>query len=145
MRGRFALSKYLPWIVFVTIVVDSAFSSANQIAQGFVEIKITATSSPQTITSATCGVTLSAFDSKIPELSYTENVSKEVTPVNNVVTCTVTAPYDWSFTDLTGNISIGYSVGGQNGSAIQKSTSGGFAPIPLTTTGTTVFTVSTVF
>ena len=144
MRARFALSKYLPWIVFVTIVVDSEFSNANQIAQGFVQVKITASSSPQNITSANCGISLSALDSKTL-ISFTEDVSKEVTPVNNVVTCTVTAPYDWSLTDLTGNINVSYSVSGQNGSHIVKSTSGGFAPIPLTTTGTTVLTVSTVF
>jgi hypothetical protein len=40
MRARFALSKYLPWIVFVTIVVDPAFSNANQIAQGLVKVQI---------------------------------------------------------------------------------------------------------
>ena len=144
MRARVALSKYLPWIVFVTIAVGSAFSNANQIAQGFVQVQITASSSPQTITSANCAISLSTLDSKT-FVNYTEDVSKEVTPVNNVVICTVTAPYDWSLTDLTEKINIGYSVSGQNGSHLVKSTSGGFAPIPLTTTGTTVLTVSTVF
>ena len=67
-------------------------------------------------------------------------------PVSDVVACNVTVPYDWSLTDLTGNIAISYSVSGQNESgAIVKSTGGGFAPILVTTTGTTVFIVSTVF
>lgn len=145
MRGWFALSKYLPWIVFVTVVVDSRFSNANQIVQGFVQIKITATSSTQIITTANCGLTLTSFDS-ITSVVFMNNLSKQVTPVNNVVTCTVTVPYDWSLTNLTGNIAISYSVSGQNESgAIVKSTGGGFAPIPVTTTGTTVFIVSTVF
>ena len=145
MRGCFELSKYLAWVVFVTMVFDSTSSNANQIAQGFVQVKITATSSPQTITSANCGISLFAFDSQT-SIAYTESVAKDVTPVNDVVTCIVTAPYFWNISNLNGNISISYSISGQNGNgAIVKSASGGFAPIPLTTTGTTVLTVSTVF
>jgi len=145
MRGRPVLSKYLPCIVFVAIAVDPACSNASQIVQGFVQVKITATSSTQIITTANCGATLTYVDS-ITNAVFTNDLSKQVTPVNNVITCTVTVPYDWNLTDLTGKIAISYSVSGQNESgAIVKSTGGGFAPIPVTTTGTTVFTVSTVF
>ena len=64
---RLVLSKYLPWLVFTTFVVGSSFSYANQIAQGFVQIQITASSSPQTIASANCGRTLSALDPNTSE------------------------------------------------------------------------------
>jgi hypothetical protein len=143
MLGRFVgFPKYLGLFVLTVCVVTPNLVKANQIAQGYVQVNIEALSAPQAITDASCGVSLSTFDAGAV---YSNDVSIEATPVSNVVNCIVVVPYYWSLTALTGSINIGYSIGGQNGTVVTKNAGGNFNPIPVTTTGTTILYVSTVF
>jgi hypothetical protein len=151
MQGGFAaVSRYLASLILITFLINPHVVRANQIAQGYVQLSVTAQSSPQTITIATCELSVSTIDPTTFQ-SFSNDVKIEATVQSNIVSCTVVTPYYWSLTTLTGNppttgvIVISYTVGGQNGTAVVKTSSGSFDPIPLTTTGTTPLNISIIF
>jgi predicted outer membrane repeat protein len=83
---------------------------ASQIAQGLVQVSITAATWPNiTITSATCDVGLSTFDAA-SEISFSSNTTIEATIHGSAISCTVVVPYYWSVSSLNGNINVGYSI-----------------------------------
>lgn len=144
VRLRRCASKYLASIILAACIISPSLANANQTAQGTVQLSITASSQSVSITSATCELELLTTDPNT-ELNFIEDVNVQAQVANNVVTCTVVAPYNWSLTALTGPIYIAYSISGMNGSVVTNSTSGGFDTIPASTTGTTPLSLSTVF
>jgi hypothetical protein len=138
------LSKFFILMIVIACTMSPSLANANQVAQGLVQLSITALSYPYNVTSATCNLSLQTFDQNT-SMSFTTDVTVEATPANNTISCTVTAAYYWSLTALTGTIGISYSITAQSGTAVVASTSGGFDPIPVTTTGTTPLIISTIF
>jgi hypothetical protein len=138
-------SKYLaPAILAACVIISPGLANADQTAQGTVQLSITASSQSASITSATCELKLLTEDPNT-KIDFIEDVTVPATVANNMVTCTVVAPYNWSLTALTGPIYILYTVSGMNGPAVTNSTSGGFDTIPASTTGTIPLNLSTVF
>jgi hypothetical protein len=138
------VSKHLLVATFAIILATPAQTQADQIAQGQVEVTIAAYSYVA-ITTATCSLDLNTFDNK-SVVSYYTSDSVAATVQGGTVTCVVTTPYYWSVASLDGTINIGYSVSAQNTStSVEKSTSGNFVAIPLSTTGTTTRNVVTRF
>ena len=141
---RRCVSKYLASIIITTFIICPSLANANQTAQGTVQLSMTASAKPDSITSATCELLLFTTD-PTTTIEFSEDVIIQAQVTNNVVSCTVTAPYNWSLTDLSGQIFIHYSVSGMNGAVVTKTTNGGFDTIPTATTGTIPLNVSTVF
>jgi hypothetical protein len=138
-------SKYLVSVILMfCIIISPDLANANQTAQGTVQLSLTATAEPDSITSATCELYLFTTD-PTTNINFVEDVVIQATVTNNVVSCTVTAPYSWSLTVLTGPIYIIYTVSGMNGSIVTKTTAGGFDPIPAATTGAIALAITTIF
>jgi hypothetical protein len=138
------LRKYLAVVIPISLTLTPNLANANQIAQGIIQLSITALAYPQGITSATCGLSLFASD-PTTFLGFSNDVTVDAAVSNNVVTCNVTEPYYWSLTNLSGTIDITYSVTVLSGTVVTKTTTGSFDPIPASTTGTTPLIISTVF
>jgi len=141
---RRCASKYLASVILASCIIRPDLANANQTAKGTIQLSITASAQPDSITSATCELFLFTAD-PTTTIQFSEDVIIEAQVTNNVVSCTVVAPYNWSLTALTGQIFILYSVSGMNGSVVTKRTDGGFDTIPTSTTGTIPLNVSTVF
>lgn len=143
---RRCASKYLASVILAVGIISPSLANANQTAQGIIQLSITASAYPTsvTITSATCQLVLLTTDPNTT-IDFTEDVTVQGQVANNVVTCALVAPYDWSLTALTAPIYIAYSVSAMNGAVVTKTTSGGFDTIPSSTTGTTPLNVSTTF
>jgi hypothetical protein len=138
-----SVSKYLALVISAILLTTSDQVKANAIAQGQVQVTITAYAYVP-ITSATCEVDISTYDSTaLAEFTTSESVNAVVQA--GTITCTVMAPYYWNVTSLGGVIFIGYSISAQSNASVTKYTSGGLGPIPLSTTGTTTRNVITVF
>ena len=141
---RRCASKHLISVIFAVCIISSSLANADQTAQGTVQLFITALAQPDIITSATCELKVLTEDPNT-NIDFIEDVTVQAQAANNVVTCSVVAPYQWSLTALTGPIYILYSVSAMNGAVITKKTSGGFDTIPASTTGTIPLNLSTVF
>jgi hypothetical protein len=141
--GRYA-SKYLSSVILTVCIISPSLANAQQIAKGIVQLSITASSQSISITSATCEIELLTNDPNT-KINFTEDVTVQAQVANNVVKCTMVAPYNWSLTALTEPIYIVYSVSGVNGAVVTNTTGGGFDTIPASTTGTISLNLSTVF
>jgi hypothetical protein len=138
------VSKHLLVATFAILFATPTQTQADQIAQGAVQVTITAYSDA-VITTATCTLDLSTIDTTT-FVSYFTSDSVAATVEGGVVTCVVTTPYYWNVASLNGTIGIDYSVSAQNTiTSVEKSTSGNFVAIPLSTTGTTTRNVVTRF
>lgn len=128
---RRCASKYLASVILAACIISPSLANANGIAHGVIQLSITATASPSSIpiTSATCELVLLTTD-PTTTIDFTEDVTIQVPVANNVVSCTVVAPYYWSLTALTGSIYIAYSVSAMNGAVVTKTTSGGLRHNP---------------
>jgi hypothetical protein len=141
---RRCASKHLAPVILAACIISPSLANANQTAHGNIQLTITASATPDSITSATCELFLFTTD-PTTTIEFTEDVTIQAQVTNDVVSCTVVAHYNWSLTALTGQIFIHYSVSGMNGSVVTKTTMGGFDTIPTSTTGATPLTLSTVF
>src|ERR1700759_4914990 len=137
-------SKYLSSVILTACTIISSLANANQTAQGTIQLSITALSQSASITSATCEIDVKTTDATT-QVDFEQTVIVQAQVANNSVKCTMTAPYQWSLTDLTAPIFIFYTISGMNGSVLTNSTTGGFDPIPGSTTGTIPLSLSTVF
>ena len=141
---RRCASKYLASIILTACVISPRIANADQTAQGTVQLSITASSRSISITSATCELKVFTEDPNT-KIDFIQDVTVPAQVTNNVVTCTVVAPYQWSLTALTGPIYILYTVTGMNGAVATNTATGGFDTIPASTTGTIPLNLSTVF
>ena len=142
---RQCASKHLISIIFATcIIISPRLANADQTAQGTVQLSITASAQHDSITSATCELKILTEDPNT-KVDFIEDVTVQAQVANNVVTCTIVAPYQWNLTALTGPIYILYTVSAMNGAVVTKTTTGGFDTIPASTTGTIPLNLSTVF
>jgi hypothetical protein len=147
MKIRLAslLFRHLVLAVLAPCFLPTNEANANQFAFGLIQVTITAEPYPNIpITSATCDLNISTYDYTALQ-AFNDDVTVQATIVGNYITCTPTATYYWSLTNLTGTIGIGYSISAQNGSIITRSTSGNIGSILTSTTGTTNLNFSTLF
>jgi hypothetical protein len=148
IQFRKSMSKYVAFVGFAICLVASMGAKSDQIAQGTVQVTITASTS-EVVTSGTCGVSIGTYVTVATGTILTYGTSRSVaaTIQGGTVACVVTVPYYWTVPSLDGSsIGIDYSVNAQNTTTLLNiSTSGDFASIPLSTTGTTTRNVSTVF
>jgi hypothetical protein len=146
MEGRLrrCASKHLASVILAACIISPSLANANQTAHGKIQVSITASAKPDSITSATCELFLFTTD-PTTTIEFSEDVIIQAQVTNDVVSCTVVGPYNWSLTALTGQIFIHYSVSGMNGSVVTKTTTGGFDTIPTSTTGAIPLSISTVF
>ena len=141
---RRCASKYLASVILATCTIISNLANANQTAQGTVQLSITASSQSASITSATCEIDVKTTDA-VTNVSFYQTVIVQAQVASNSIKCTINSPYQWSLTDLTAPIYIFYTISGMNGSVLVNSTTGGFDPIPGSTTGNIPLSLSTVF
>ena len=148
IQFRKSMSKYVAFVGFAICLVASMGAKSDQIAQGTVQVTITASTS-EVVTTANCSVDIGTYVSVATGTIFTYGTRRSVaaTIQGGTVTCVVTVPYYWTVPSLDGStISIGFGVDAQNtNTSLNKSTSGNFASIPLSTTGTTTRSVVTVF
>jgi hypothetical protein len=142
------MSKYVAFVGFAICLVASMGAKSDQIAQGTVQVTITASTS-EVVTTTSCTVDIGSYVTVFTETILTYGTSRSVaaTIQGGTVACVVTVPYYWIVPSLDGStIGITYIVNAQNTNAsLNESTSGNFTSIPLSTTGTTTRNVVTVF
>jgi hypothetical protein len=139
-----AKSKRLLVAIFAILLVAPVQVQSDQIAQGAVQVTITAYTNGIAVTGATCSLGIGTFDLN-GNGAFSTSGSVAAAIQGGTITCVVTTPYYWSLSSLSGSITISYSVEAQNtNTLVNKSTSGGFPSIPVSTTGTITRNVVTM-
>src|SRR5215469_2880889 len=96
---RRCASKHLASVILAACIISPSLANADQTAQGTVQLSITASAQPDSITSATCELFLFTTD-PTTTIQFSEDVIIQAQVTSNVVSCTVVAPYHWNLTAL---------------------------------------------